>query len=272
MAHAILLVALTLFGALISYNASIISIFNEHSDLRCIPLAVLVVLAVTTLLHIVYGWRYWMLLVLPAIFVGASVILQTLPSSFRDPRIAVAASIVDIWILPHLLLRWQLRCRRFAALDTAAIQRALSKWITNPPSPNEMTVATQKNVHPSRKFHPCKDRCFILLDYIFPFPHSSPPPPEGGLPKCLSKNIRHHYRNPQSNTHALIGEWLVTAGSIVILLTTILFFYSISHKANKHSSVSLIFTHERSQIRESSTLFRHGINMLPSMKRHRRYL
>jgi len=234
MSHGILVAEIGLFGALYIYNAFIISFFNEHGNLRFVPPAVIVVLVIAILLHIVCGQRCWtafLLLVTSVVFVifGVFVVFFAMGleflSLFLDQHIAVATSIVDIWILPHLLLRWQLRNRRFAALDTAAILTALSKWITNPPPLSGMAVTPQKNVHLSRKVHPCKDRCYILLDYIFPFPHCSPPPPEGGLPKCLSKIIQNHCRNPQRNTHALVGEWLVTAGSIAILLTTIFLFY-----------------------------------------------
>ena len=63
------------------------------------------------------------------------------------------------WLLILFYLKWQLHRRRWAAMRMAGAERLLARWISQPPSPDELKPApVEKKKQPSI--------CTILIDYV----------------------------------------------------------------------------------------------------------
>jgi hypothetical protein len=113
-----------------------------------------------------------------------------------------------ICALLHVMVRWQLRARREAAIHTAAIQSLLFRIVTEPPTAEEMS--TKELFQPGTRYSALINTVF---DFIVPIQSGNVSSTDAILPKCL------HVEIEKQKTNALEPEWLTTVMSLILLST-----------------------------------------------------
>ena len=117
--------------------------------------------------------------------------------------------LLPLCALLHMMVRWQLRARREAAICTAAIQSLMFRFVTEPPTFEEMI-----SKEPFKNDTNTRDATLIntLIDFIIPFPSGTNSSSETRIPICLQDAIRKHQQ-----TKAFEPEWMATIASLILL-------------------------------------------------------
>jgi hypothetical protein len=144
-------------------------------------------------------------IVLEGALLAASISAMSL-LTLHLPQYVFFFFVIPLCILLHMMVRWQLRAKREAAIYTAAIQSLLFKFVTQPPALEEMV---SKEVFNTRTEHAALIN--TLFDFIFPLPSGANSGSEGGLPKCLQAAIR------EQPTRVYQSEWMATISSVFLL-------------------------------------------------------
>ena len=128
-----------------------------------------------------------------------------------NPCIVVPVSVFFVWCLFHVLLRWQLRNRRIAALQVATLLRAITDDLAQRPEPTDQA--------------PVGAGCLsIILDYLIPLPKSTI---VGDVKlQQFPDWYRLRYLLLQKEDHrAGFGEIFPTYGSIAMLIATLAYVF-----------------------------------------------
>ena len=133
-----------------------------------------------------------------------------IPDITFSAQIIAFSAFTLIWLFIHIFIRWQLRNRRWAALQYAGVLRAARKWVVEPPTPEDL--------QPYKIDHPIEtNKLGVLFDYIIPWPKARIRSDLGmeGFPKCIVDGVK---EQDNEGTGAVFAESLLTFGSIFIYL------------------------------------------------------
>lgn len=142
-------------------------------------------------------------------YVGAIISSTTWPPDWIT-TVCVSRDVVAelgalaVWFFIHVYMRWQLRCRRVAALYVACLLTILRQWANSPPCSDDLT--------PYEGDAPKVPRIHTLVDFIVPWKFAHVQSDEGmlGYPQCMVKEYH------KTSTGAMFAENLVTYGSLVL--------------------------------------------------------
>ena len=132
-----------------------------------------------------------------------------IPSSYVSARILAFIGFFIIWIIIHVFIRWQLRNRRWAAIQCAGIIRAIRKWINEPPKNEDFKPYKSSSGKLSNKLD--------FLDFIITWPKAKIIDDVGndgepsGIVECILEQEK-------IGTGAIRAEFILTFGSILIPL------------------------------------------------------
>jgi len=136
-----------------------------------------------------------------------------------SPEAAGFTGFAIIWLLVHIYVRWQLRNRREAAVQVAAMMIAQRKWATDPPSEEQLQCGTPENAdHKSAKVHMRKSSRFkAFCDYLFPVPSATLHSDIGvkDYPKAVIELLR---EQREVGTGAVLSEWLLFVASALMFI------------------------------------------------------
>ena len=133
-----------------------------------------------------------------------------LPLDYYLPsRTVVFMGFSLVWITIHIFIRWQLRNRRWAAIQFAGMLRAIRKWVNEPP--------TEEDLKPYKGEIPQKLNIFDYLDFIIILPKANIIS-DVNLNGELSGIVNGIKEQEEIGTGAVLAESILTYGSIVILL------------------------------------------------------
>lgn len=120
------------------------------------------------------------------------------------------------WLLIHIFMRWQLRNRRWAAIQYAGVLRSMRKWATSPP--------TEKDIRPYfTSEETSKSNLFDFLDFLIPRPDVKvvSDVEKIGFPQGIVDGLHEQESKRIGGTGALFAEGLITYGSIIIYLLSL---------------------------------------------------
>jgi hypothetical protein len=128
-----------------------------------------------------------------------------------DPGLVVPVLVIFIWSLFHVLLRWQLRNRRIAALQVATLLRAITDHLAKRPEPARQTPVAAGVLS-------------TFLDYFVPLPKSTI------VGDVKLQHFPEWYRlrylaSQKEGTGASFGEIFPTYGSIVMVVATLTYVF-----------------------------------------------
>ena len=134
--------------------------------------------------------------------------MKAIPSS----SLVLPLLVLFIWSLFHVLLRWQLRNRRIAALQVATLLRALTDHLANRPGPEPEAAAAGSALG-------------AFFDHFIPLPKSS------NLGDIKLQQFPEWYRLrylavQEKGTGASFGEIFPTYGSIIMVVATLAYVFS----------------------------------------------
>lgn len=131
-----------------------------------------------------------------------------------SPRFLSASAVAAIWFLIHVFVRWQLRNRRWAAFQNAALVRTLRRWAIETPAPEKLASYKQPNRQRASTF-------LTFLDYLVPCQSASLhcDVDMSGWPVGLVEEWTEQIR---TGTGAIKAEWLLWVGSVFVLLLGLL--------------------------------------------------
>jgi hypothetical protein len=135
---------------------------------------------------------------------------------------------VTVCSLLHYLVRWQLRNRRAAAIQVAAIQTTMLESIGNPLKPEDMRV--QMREERARPSSGVLQTVCAFLDWVLPCTRGFKPGSEGALPKHVLQKMEQH------RTKAVSSEWIVSAASLVLLSALLYVVYTAPTKQSQAPS------------------------------------
>ena len=116
--------------------------------------------------------------------------------------------VVVIWLLIHIYMRWELRYRRWAAIQVNAMQATLQRWALKRPEPDEFL--------PNPDLAPAPCCLWVLLDFFVPCFKGTKV--NKRLGENLAKGFAEELALAERDTWGLYGvEWIVTAASFLIL-------------------------------------------------------
>lgn len=125
--------------------------------------------------------------------------------------------LVFIWLLTHLFLRWQLRKRRVAAIESDAATICLRNMTTKTLTDYDLKSGNEVDIG-------AVNQCVFdtILDFLIPWNRAKVVSDVGlrEAPRCPVKAFEEQYTK---GTGAIIGEWFVSAGSLILLLVLVLF-------------------------------------------------
>jgi hypothetical protein len=127
------------------------------------------------------------------------------------PRAVVPALIVFIWCLFHATLRWQLRNRRIAALQVATLLHAIRDHLEKRPEPAIQVPVVGGLLN-------------TILDYFIPQPKSTIIG-DDELQQFPEWYRLRYLLQQKNNQRANFGEVFPTYGSIVMLISTLVYVF-----------------------------------------------
>ncbi len=127
------------------------------------------------------------------------------------PRLIASVLVVFTWCLFHVLLRWQLRNRRIAALQVATLLRAITDHLAKQPEPAPQLDGMASSLD-------------SFLDYFVPRPNSTNIGDVNLQQFPLWYRVRYLILQKESK-EASFGEIFPTYGSIVMLVVTLVYVF-----------------------------------------------
>ncbi|MEX1206966.1 MAG: hypothetical protein WEB85_17110 [Dongiaceae bacterium] len=125
--------------------------------------------------------------------------------------------LVFVWLLTHLFLRWQLRKRRVAAIESDAATKCLRDMTTKALTNDDFKSGNDLNIGAG-------NQCGLdtIVDFLIPWSRAKVVSDVGlrEAPRYLVKALEEQYTK---GTGAIIGEWFVSGGSLILLLIIVLF-------------------------------------------------
>ncbi|UCE38878.1 MAG: hypothetical protein JSW00_06555 [Thermoplasmata archaeon] len=124
--------------------------------------------------------------------------------------------IITIWCLLHLYLRWELRNRRWSAIQIDALYEILRRWAVTDPTPEEL----QSYQKPDKKPDDCLNRLWKKIDFLIPYSPGgiSVEDESSGYPRALVQAFTEAAHNAEHNTRLKFGEWLPSVFSLLIIV------------------------------------------------------
>jgi hypothetical protein len=132
----------------------------------------------------------------------------SLPGNYYLPSMTVAfLGFFLVWLIIHIFIRWQLRKRRWAAIQFAGIMRVIRKWINDPPTAEDLKPYKGEKTTLSN---------FDLLDFLIILPKAKIAS-DLDLNGELSGIVEGIKEQSKTGTGAVRAERILTYGSFLIL-------------------------------------------------------